>query len=85
MAAFGGPSCGRTATGVGGGEIIARRRYAHCKFMIVDPRSQSLEKNQPEISLGALFGNGAFILKLRMHLRKDGPAFQPATRLSARE
>jgi len=44
LATFGELSCGRVPTGLGGGEMIARRKHAHCKFMIVDLRSQSLEK-----------------------------------------
>jgi hypothetical protein len=37
LAAFGNLSVVGLATGHGGGETSARRRYAHCKFMIIQP------------------------------------------------
>ncbi|MET4257260.1 hypothetical protein ABIC09_002196 [Bradyrhizobium sp. S3.12.5] len=83
LAALADFSWGGLAIGVGGDKTIVRCKCANCKFMIIDLRSQSFEKMELENQPDARFGNGARILKSRMHLRKDRQAFQPARRRSA--
>jgi hypothetical protein len=39
LAALGDLSWGGLPTGVGRDETIARRKYANCKFMMIDPPS----------------------------------------------
>jgi hypothetical protein len=45
LAALGDLSAIGLASGVGGGEAIARRKYPHCKFMIINLHSQSFENS----------------------------------------
>ncbi|HEX9211641.1 MAG TPA: hypothetical protein VF901_14130 [Bradyrhizobium sp.] len=43
MAPFGNLSAAGLATGVGGGETIASRKYALCKFMVINLRSSKIQ------------------------------------------
>ena len=75
---------GRIILGSPADRCGGRRNYRQTKIgtlQIHDRRpAQSVAKKKSalKISPDALFGNGASTLKSRMHLRKDGQAFQPA-------
>jgi hypothetical protein len=83
FAAFGDSWAKVLISGTNGVERTAKRRHAHCKFIVVAPVSQFLFRNSvssrnPRLQNCRGSKNGTLILKSRMHSRKIGGGFQPA-------
>ena len=82
FATFGSVGTKISTSGAGGVDGTARRRHAHCKFIVVAPASKCFSNS---VSVQIRWSvqnrharkNGALILKSRMQSRKNGVAFQP--------
>ncbi|MBR0775330.1 hypothetical protein JQ625_10850 [Bradyrhizobium diazoefficiens] len=82
MAAFGILSATEVAAGVGGGETTARRKQAHCKFIIVVyPRSKYFREFNPDSKI-QVFATGTLIANDPLILGKTGKRFNREARLT---
>lgn len=85
LAGLGGSEANVLTRGAAGVERGARRRHAHCKFIVVAPGRSILLKNSRRFKIANRAENGALILKLCTQSRKTGAGFQPVSPTCARE
>jgi len=63
LATFGSSCAGFFASSAGGVDRSAKRKHAHCKFIVVAPAHQSFSKIRVSLEITARPQNDALILK----------------------